>query len=80
MRIWLSDPRKPLCHIGSLLAVLFCVFSLELQFLEINNLVNNEDFSAIADTIRAVNIAVFVLISVTIILNILAGIYQKKKS
>lgn len=57
---------------------ILCVFSLELQFLEMSNLVNKEDFSAIADTIRAVNIAAFVLIGVTIILNIMAIINQRK--
>ena len=50
----------------------FCGLSLLLQFFEIGNRVNSGDFAAIDDTIRAVIIAVTVLVGITVALNIVA--------
>ncbi len=49
-----------------------CALTVLLQLFEVNNRVRTNDFSAIADTIRAVVIASCVLIGITIILNAVA--------
>lgn len=63
----------------SVASFISCTISLWSQILEVGNRVKLNDFSAIADTIRAVIIASSVLICVTIILNIIALIKQKGK-
>jgi len=54
-----------------------CALALLFQIFEIGNRVNLGDFSAIADTIRAIAIASIILISVTVIFNSIA--INKKK-
>lgn len=66
--------RFSVCSFG------LCAFSLLLQLFEVSNRVNAGDFSAIADTIRAVIIAALVLVGITIILNAVALIKQKGKA
>lgn len=56
-----------------------CIISLFLQFLEVSNRVNLDDYAAIEDTIRAVILAATLLIVVTIILNVVALLKYKSK-
>ena len=56
----------------SMISFGMCVFSLLLQLMEVGNRVDIEDLSAIYDTINAVIFAAKVLISVTLVLNIVA--------
>ena len=49
-----------------------CAISLLGQILEVGNRVNQNDFSAIADTIRAIIIASCIMVIVTIVLNVVA--------
>ena len=65
-------------HCYSVASFSFCALSLLLQFFEIGNRVNAGDFSAIADTIRAVIIAAVVLIGTTVALNVIAIVKEKK--
>ena len=65
-------------HRYSVASFSFCALSLLLQFFEIGNRVNAGDFSAIADTIRAVIIAAVVLIGTTVALNVIAIVKEKK--
>lgn len=65
-------------HCYSVTSFSFCALSLLLQFFEIGNRVNAGDFSAIADTIRAVIIAAVVLVGTTVALNIIALTKQKE--
>ena len=56
----------------SITSFAMCIVSLLLQLLEVGNRVDMEDLSAIYDTINAVIFAAKVLISVTLVLNIVA--------
>lgn len=59
-------------YICSMVSFGMCIFSLLLQLMEVGNRVDMEDLSAIYDTINAVIFAAKVLISVTLVLNIIA--------
>lgn len=56
----------------SMISFGMCIFSLLFQLMEVGNRVDIEDLSAIYDTINAVIFAAKVLISVTLVLNIIA--------
>ena len=56
-----------------------CAISLLGQLLEVGNRVGQSDFSAIADTIRAIIIAACVMVIVTIVLNVVALRRMDKK-
>lgn len=56
----------------SITSFAMCIVSLLLQLLEVGNRVDMEDLSAIYDTINAIIFAAKVLISVTLVLNIVA--------
>jgi cytochrome c oxidase subunit 4 len=63
----------------SVLSVIACAVSLYLQILYTNFLVNNEDWSALADTRSASAFVSAVLLVITIALNIITVILYRKK-
>lgn len=69
----IASKKSQTSHRLSVGSFSLCAFSLILQLLEINNRVNIRDFSAIEDTIRAVIIAAFVLVIITVAMNIVAA-------
>lgn len=62
----------------SMISFGMCIFSLLFQLMEVGNRVDIEDLSAIYDTINAVIFAAKVLITVTLILNIVALVKIKR--
>lgn len=70
LAIYTKKPKS--AHNLSVASFSVCTISLILQFFEIANRVNRDDFAAIEDTIRAVIIAAVVLVAVTVALNIVS--------
>lgn len=70
LAIYTKKPKS--AHSLSVASFSVCTISLILQFFEIANRVNRDDFAAIEDTIRAVIIAAVVLVAVTVALNIVS--------
>lgn len=66
-------------YVTTVLSFSFCAVSLILQLFEVQNRVNIGDFSAIADTIRAVILAAVTLVAVTVALNLVALVKARKK-
>ena len=62
----------------SMISFGMCIFSLLFQLMEVGNRVDIEDLSAIYDTINAVIFAAKVLITGTLILNIVALVKIKR--
>ena len=73
----ISTPKAMTSHRNTLTSFSLCAVSLVLQFVELNRRVILGDYAAVGDTIRAVAIASIVLVSVTVILNLIALIKAK---
>ena len=72
--------RDPLTsHRDTFVSFSLCAVSVLLQIFEIGRRVSGGDFSAVEDTIRAVQTAAVALVSVTVILGLIASIKAKKK-
>ena len=70
--------KASIVHRNTITSFSSCTISLLLQLFEINRRVLRSDLAAIEDTIRAVLIASLVLVSITVILNLIALIKAKK--
>jgi hypothetical protein len=75
----ISTPKAFTAHKNTLVSFSLCAISLVFQLLEINRRVILDDYAAIEDTIQSVIIASVVLVSVTIILNLVALVKAKSK-
>ena len=75
----ITTPKTVTSHRNTVTSFSLCAISLVLQLFEINRRVLLGDYTAIEDTMRAVLIASSVLVSVTIILNLVALVKAKKR-
>ena len=75
----MTTPEAFTSHRNTFVSFSLCAFSLVLQLFEINRRVILDDYAAIEDTIRAVLIASVVLVSVTILLNLIALLKVRSK-
>ena len=75
----ITAPKALTSHRNTLVSFSLCAISLVLQFFEIHRRVLLGDYAAIADTIGAVLIASAVLVSITILLNLVALRKAKNK-
>ena len=66
-------------HRDTSISFSLCAVSVLLQLFEIGRRISGGDFSAVEDTIRAVQSASAALVSVTVILGLIASIKAKKK-
>jgi len=71
--------KMPNVQKNSTVSFSLCIFSVILQLFEINRRVVLGDYAAIEDTIKAVLLASVLLVSVTIILNLIALINSKRR-
>ena len=75
----IAMPRQSAAYRWSVASFSACAISLVLQLFEVGNRAGIGDFSAIADTIRAVLIAGVTLIVVTMVLNVIALLKKRTK-
>ena len=75
----ISAPKPFTSHRNTYTSISLCTISLIFQLFEINRRVLLSDYTAIEDTIRAVLIASVVLVSITMILNLVAVAQEKNK-
>jgi len=75
----ITVPKAAASHRNTLASFSLCAISLVLQLFEINRRVLLGDYAAIEDTICAILIASVVLLSITIILNLVAIAKAKNK-
>ena len=66
-------------HRNTVVSFCLCTISLVFQLFEINRRVLLGDYAAIEDTIRAILIASVMLVSVTVIINLVALVKAKNK-
>ena len=75
----ITTPKAFTSHKNTIVSFCLSTISLVFQLFEINRRVILGDYAAIEDTIRAILIASVVLVSVTIILNLVALVKAKNK-
>ena len=75
----IAVPKASASHKSTIVSFSLCAISLVLQLFEVNRLVLIGDYAAIEDTIRAILIAAIVLVSVTVILNLVGAGKRKNK-
>lgn len=75
----IATPKAFTSHRNTIVSFCLSAISLVFQLFEINRRVLLGDYAAIEDTIRAILIASVVLVSVTIILNLVALVKAKNK-
>ena len=75
----ITTPKVFTSRKNTLVSFSLCAISLVLQLFEINRRMLLGDYAAIEDTIRAILIAGVVLVSITIILNLVALVKTKNK-
>ena len=72
-------PKASASHRNTLVSFTLCAAALVLQLVEINRRVLLDDYAAIADTIGGILTASVVLVSVTVIVNLVAVAKAKGK-
>ena len=75
----IMTPKASLSHKNTVVSFSLNMIALVFQLAEINRRVLLGDYVAIEDTMRAIMIASFVLVSVTVILNLVALVKSKNK-